>query len=256
MKATISAIASIGLLAAAATPVSARAQDWGGSLAATSDYIVRGITRSDGDPSVQGDLHDSLGQHWFGGFSAATVRFGPDAPISAELGVYAGYRQALGDNWQAKLTATHYDYPGSRYRNQSRYDEIAIGTSWHERWFLSASVLPDASVDSTYGYSRNVAPYSSAPTYENATNRPAYALDTALHQPLLAGWSVNVGLGYYDLHQLTGSGYYYWNGGVACDFGRAQLDFAYVGASAAASSLYYDNRAGDHWTATLVWNFF
>ena len=238
-RATTLAVAAF--LAAAFNGSAASAEGWSGSLAVTSDYIVRGITRSDGDPSLQGDLHRDFAQGWFAGLSAATVRLGPDEPISAEADAYAGYRQDLGGGFHGSLTATHYDYPGSDSGDQYRYDEVAAAIAWRNRLRLSASVLPDTSIESRYG---------------KANGRPAYAADIAIHQPVRAGWSFNAGLGYYDLQQLIGVGYPYWNGGIAYDCGSAQIDLSYIGSSATAKSLYYDERAGNRWAATLVWQFF
>lgn len=233
----------IAMAASAAALVAgarAEADGWGGSVAATSDYVVRGITRSDGDPSMQIDLHKRFRTGWFGGLSTATVRLGPDDPISAEIGAYAGYEQPLGNDFSGGLAATHYDYPGSNARNQYRYDEVRGDLSYRDRVFLSAAILPDATIESRRG---------------KAENQPAFAVDAASHLPLWRAWSFNAGLGYYDLHQLVGVGYLYWNAGIGYDFGRLQLDLSYIGTNATAKSLYYDERAGNRCAATIVWHF-
>ncbi len=217
------------------------AEEWDASLTLTSDYIVRGITRSDGDPSIQADLHLNGGSGWTAGLAAATARLGPYDPISAELAPYIGYGRRLGDDWQGRVSATHYDYPGSDSSDQYRYDELAAGVGWRNRLFFNAALLPDTSIESKNG---------------KASGRLAYAVDLAGHAPLLSAWSFNAGFGYYDLHDLIGVGYLYWNAGLAYDFGSAQFDLSWIGTNATAKSLYYEERAGNRWAATLNWHLF
>lgn len=222
-------------------PSGAFGADWNGSLTVTSDYVVRGITRSDGDPSLMADVHYRFGDGWLAGLSAGTARIASGGPISAELVPYAGYGRALGDQWRARITASHYEYPGSDYQDQYRYDELTLGVGWRKYLFADVAVLPDLSIESRYG---------------SASGRPAAAFELAGHLPLSRGWAFDAGGGYYDLRDLVGAGYLYWNGGVSYDFGPVQFELAWMGTNSTAKSLFYDDRAGNRWAATLVWSVF
>lgn len=109
-------------------------------MALTRDYIVRGITCSDRDPSHQADLHRSFVSGWFAGLSAVTARLGQYVPISAELAPYVGVGRAQGKDWPARVTAKHYDYPGSESRDPYRYDEIAADLGWRNHLYLGLAL--------------------------------------------------------------------------------------------------------------------
>jgi uncharacterized protein (TIGR02001 family) len=231
----------VALLAASVVSESAaQAADWGASLGLTSDYVMRGVTRSSGDPSVQGDVHGSLTSGWFAGLSAATVRLEHDDPISAELTPYAGYRQPIGAGWLGSLSVLRYDYPGSGARSRYAYDEVSLGLAWRNRWFLNAAVLPDASIESSRGA---------------AHDQLALSWELGTHQPIAAGFSFNAGAGYYDLHRLAGVGYPYGNAGVGYEWGDWQLDLSFIGVNNTAKSLYYGERARDRCVASLLYHF-
>jgi uncharacterized protein (TIGR02001 family) len=216
------------------------AQDWAGTLDIASDYVVRGVSRSHGDPSAQVDLQRSMGAGWSAGLSVASVRLGRNEPISAEVAPRLAYGFRISEDWRTQVSATHYEYLGSNSADQYRYDELEGGLGWRDRVQLALSFLPDQSIESRYGA---------------ANGRLALTADLVVHTPLLAGWSMNEGVGYYDLNDLIGAGYLYWNAGLAYDLGRVQVDVSYIGTNATAKSLYYGRTAADRWTAALVWRF-
>ncbi len=63
------------------------------NIAATSDYIFRGISQSDEDPAISGGVDVTSGM-FYGGIWASTVDFGDDT--SAEYDVYAGVTHDFG----------------------------------------------------------------------------------------------------------------------------------------------------------------
>ena len=70
-------LAEQGLLSAA--------EVWGESLAATSDYLIRGISRSDQHAALQADVHVASESGFIGGVFASSVQFDSADRRSAEL---------------------------------------------------------------------------------------------------------------------------------------------------------------------------
>jgi uncharacterized protein (TIGR02001 family) len=68
-----------------------RAQGFGGSLDATTDYSVRGISRTDDHSALQLDLHYLDPSGFVAEFFASNTQFDPDAPRDAELSAFLGY---------------------------------------------------------------------------------------------------------------------------------------------------------------------
>ncbi|MGH8456886.1 MAG: TorF family putative porin [Stenotrophobium sp.] len=221
-------------------PASAFAEGWGGSLGATTDYVFRGVSQSDGKPSVQADGHYYGSSGWFAGLWAASVRSDADSSNSAELNGYLGYAWPVTDAWSAKLTAVQYAYTGGNSQRRYDYDELAGTLAYTNRVFLTAAASPNTSVDLTRG---------------TFTHRAAFSYDLAVHQPLGYAISANTGVGYYDLHRLLRTGYVYWNAGLSYDYGAAQFDVSYIGTNAAAKSLFYGDAAENRWVASVLWHF-
>lgn len=216
------------------------AAGWGGSLGAASDYVFRGLSQSEDQPSAQADVHYYAASGWFAGLSAATVRIATEGGTTAELEAYAGISRPLGENWSARLDLVHYSYPGYAPARRYNYDELIGSIDYRDRVFVSVAASPDTSIESTRG---------------SPTTRPALAYDVALHQPLFRALSANAGVGYEDLRWLVHTGYVYWNAGLAYDFGAVQLDVSYIGTSGKAKTLFYRDVADDRVVAALLWHF-
>ena len=209
-------------------------------MGATSDYVSRGVTRSAGAPSVQADGHYLWSSGWFAGVSAASIRRTPNSPTTAELTGYFGDTRAFTGTWSGRMTAAHYEYPGITPSQPYNYDELSGSLIYRDRLVLMVTVSPDRGVDSTRG---------------TVSNRTALAYDLTLHQLLPLGLSANWGVGYYDLHQLVGVGYVYWNAGLGYEVGAVHFDLSYLGTNANAQSLFYDNAATNRLVATVLWGF-
>lgn len=211
---------------------------WGGSLGASSDYVFRGVTQSDGEPSVQADAHYYAPAGWFAGLWAASVKRGPDH-LTAELNAYLGWSAPIAGPWNATLAAVHYDYPWNRPRQHYNYDELVGTLAYSDRAFLTVAASPDTAFEDGYGGARRGAAYSG---------------DLAFHAPLRGALSANGGIGYYDVRRQLGAGYAYWSLGLGYDLGAVQLQVSYVGTSAVARTLF-DDDAGQRWNAGALWHF-
>jgi uncharacterized protein (TIGR02001 family) len=219
----------------------ARAADgWGGSIALTSDYLLRGVSQSEGAAALQADLHYDLPSGLLMGLWASSVKLNSQEPTTTEIDAFLGYRWSVGPEWSTKLSAIHYAYPWNDPDAHYDYDEIVAGAAYLDRWFLTVAYSPNTSRYSPQGLIRN---------------RAAFSYDTALQIPLKWALSGSAGIGYYDVSRLVGTGYWYWNAGLGYDFPPLHLDVTYAGTSRSAPALLYNDGRLRRWAVTLMWRF-
>jgi uncharacterized protein (TIGR02001 family) len=110
----------ISLVCARVASAGIALDDFGGSVALTSNYMFHGLSQTCGDPAAQGDLHyrSSGGQSATEVFAGAwgSAGLGQSACGKArEVNFYAGYSFLTSPDSSASLTYTHYGYPGGDY---------------------------------------------------------------------------------------------------------------------------------------------
>ncbi|MDI3259402.1 MAG: TorF family putative porin [Sinobacteraceae bacterium] len=228
------------LLVGALCAPTAWGDGFGGALGVASDDVFRGISLSDHQPSVQGDVHYRADAGWFAGLAAASVKRGRDQGTTVELDPYLGFAWALDSDWSARLAYVHYAYPFNSPHRLYDYDEADGTLAWRDRAFLTVAASPDTGAETTRG---------------TASGRAALAYSLGWHQPLPGAFSVSAGVGYYDLRWVIGTGYVYWNAGLSYDWGPMHLDASYIGTNATARQLYYDELAENRWVVSLLWRF-
>jgi uncharacterized protein (TIGR02001 family) len=222
-------------LAQAASP------QWGGSITVASDNLLRGVSRSSNDPALAGEVHAQFGGNFFGSASVITSRFQPTASITPELGATLGFAGVLGENWSGRVSATHYETPWSAHPDVYRYDELSVEVTWRDRWHLSAS------------YSPNTSRYAEA--YGPALHRNTYGFETSYQQPLRSGLQAFAGVGYYDLSDLFGDGYWYGSVGLSLSRQHWQFDLSWVLTETSAQQLSAPGTAHQRLLATLTRDF-
>jgi uncharacterized protein (TIGR02001 family) len=219
---------------------------WGGSLALTSDYIVRGISRSDNDPALQLDLHYLNTSGFVAGLFASTVQIRPGAPKDVELDAFLGYAWAMGGDWRGKVLANHYAYPGSHAGSGDDYDELDLDLAYQEWLDFSLSYSPNGPRYSTYG----------APAgYGGLAGASCRSAEVNVQRPILGKLSATGGIGYSQLGGQYPGGYTFWSVGAAYNFAPVSLVLSYVDTTAEAKALFYNAAVGGRWTGTVVWRF-
>jgi uncharacterized protein (TIGR02001 family) len=214
---------------------------WGGSIGLSSNYLVRGISRSDNDPAVSGDVHVQFAGNFFAGIGAITSRIQPRAGTTLEVNATAGFAGALNEDWSGKLSVTHYETPWSDYADFYRYDEITGELGFRDRWFMSVTWSPNTSLY--------------APVYGPVAHRNTVAYETSYRQALKRGFSAFAGLGYYDLDDLFDEGYWYGSLGASLIRQKWQFDLSWVMPESAAQALTYRGAAEQRLLATVTRNF-
>lgn len=227
------------LAAGAAIAVPCTAADlWGGSIELTSDYLVRGISRSDGQAAVQLDLHYANASGFIAGAFASTVRVDPASGSTVEVAGFVGYAWTPGNEWRSRLLATHYAYPGTENASRYDYDEVDFATTYGDWIEFSVQYSPDSPRYLEYGAFQRVAAESG---------------EVDVHQPLIGRLSGSLGAGYY--HLASAAGYAYGSAGLLYDIARMSFAVSFVDAGNAAKSLFYNTAAGGRWTGTVIWRF-
>jgi uncharacterized protein (TIGR02001 family) len=236
-KSYASTILLLGVVIGA--PRGVGADVWGGSVGVTSDYFLRGISKSNDQPALQLDLHYLNASGFVAGLFASNTQIEPSESRDVELSGFLGYVRSLGSDWQGKLLASHYSYPWNHQGSQYNYDEIELQAAY--RGWLSISLA----------YSPNSPRF----LYHGLVGVTAEWVELSLQRPVLGKLSGTAGIGYYYFDSEDAAGYAYWSVGVAYDLAPVSLALSYVGTSAEANALFYNAAGGGRWTGTVIWRF-
>lgn len=126
------ATAMVGMLVLAGASFGAHAGT-SGSITLTSDYVFRGVTQTDKDPSLQGGVEYAADSGVYVGTWGSNISWLSDAsttlaPISSslELDVYGGYRGSFSDAVSYDMGALYYWYPGDYPAGFNRADTLEL----------------------------------------------------------------------------------------------------------------------------------
>lgn len=206
----------------------------GGSLAATTDYIYRGLSQSDGHGALQADLHASSSGGTFAGVWTSTRDSNLEPDTDAELQVYLGQRFNLNGAWSATVSGRADYFVGGSERHSYDYQEISASLSWLDRYTVSVTAIP------------NALRYSAE--YHLLSRSPALVADASgqwlLRERLFGGGLyVTAALGYYyasrpDHSPAPAIDYLYGNAGLALEWRRWRIDLGYFAAQNQAQELF------------------
>jgi len=222
------------------TPRCVGADLWGGSLAITSDYIVRGMSRSNDQAALQFDLHYMSSSGFLAGLFASNTQIDPDAPKDAELDAFLGFAWTVGSDWHAKILASHYAYPWNQHGSGYDYDELDVDVGFQGWLDVSLAYSPDAPL---YNEDRGLIGVTSK------------SVEVNLQRPLLGKLSATAGIGYSYYDGPNPMGYTYWSAGAAYNLAPVSLVLSYVDTSAGAKALFYNDAIGGRWVGTVIWRF-
>jgi uncharacterized protein (TIGR02001 family) len=216
------------------------ADNWGGSLNLTSDYFVRGISRTDNQAALQLDLHYMNSSGFIAGLFASNAQLDPYAPRDAELDAYLGYGWTAGADWHGRILASHYAYPWNRAGSGYDYDELDVDVGFQD-W-----------LDVTLAYSPDAPRYLGNDGLTGVTSKSA---EVNLQRPIWAKLSAIAGVGYSQFDGPGATGYSYWSVGAAYDLAPVSLVLSYIDTSAGAKALFYNAAATRRWIGTVIWRF-
>jgi uncharacterized protein (TIGR02001 family) len=218
------------------------ADDWGGSVALTSDYFVRGISRTSKNAALQLDFHYSNPNGFVAGGFTSNSQIDRSQPKDVELSGFVGFTWNLNEAWHARVLASLYVYPWNRAGSHYDYDELDLDISY-QGW-LHFDV----------GYSPNSPRFLAFP-YPDLIGVTEKSAEVSAQRQIFGKLSLTTGVGYSFLDGPDSGGYLYWSGGAAYDYNSFTLAVAYINTSAGAKPLFYNAAASGQWTGTLIWRF-
>jgi|SRR5271166_355643 len=234
--------ALIQFIALAGLPLMSCAADgpWSASIGATTDYVFRGVSQTYDSGALQLGANYQGPQGWFAGTWASNVDPYPFGATAIELDLYTGIRRPLGDDVNATVTYTHYQYLDDRRPARYDYDEFALSASYLDELIATISYQPDYTVYSDLGF---------------AQRRPSLAYELGGRWPLPKGFALVAGAGYYDLHRLFGVRYWAGNAGAQYIYRSVTLDLMRFFADSTVSRLYENASANGTWVFSAVYRF-
>lgn len=219
---------------------------WQGALTLTSDYIHRGISRSSGDPALQGSITYWNPTGWYVGAWGSQIDT-RDAPhgyytesADLELNVFAGLSRRLGNDWVVDLRAVRYWFPDDPAPVNYDYFELGVSVSWSERIYASLAISPGTRWLTYTGGGRD---------------RPAYDVGLGVQQPLFSWLTLIVGSGYHEWLSQAAAGYLYGSASLILQWRRCSFELGYYATDGQARRLFGDPLAGDRTVFTASVSF-
>jgi hypothetical protein len=232
----------------------------GGSLAATSDYIYRGVSQSDGQGALQADLHVGLASGTFAGVWASTRDRSLEPLTPAEIQVYLGQRFALGGAWTVTVSGRSDYFVGGDPDHASDYQEISVALTWLDRCTLSLTAIPNAIRYSYVQFEYQGYPMDYYQQYRSAAFVADGSSQWLLREGVLGGGLyLTAAAGYYyssrpDHQPPSALGYLYGNAGLALERRRWRIDIGYFAAQDRAAQLV-PYPVARRLAATVSWQF-
>jgi uncharacterized protein (TIGR02001 family) len=218
------------------------ADSWGGSLDLSSDYFVRGISRTSNNPALQLDLHYTSAAGFLAGAFASNTQIDPNSTKDAELSAFIGFAWSMSPDWRSKILLSHYAYPWNQAGSNYNYDELDLDATY-QGWLHVG-----------LNYSPNSPRFLRAP-YSDFISVSEKSAEVSVQRQLVGKLSGTAGIGYSFLNGPNSGGYTYWSIGGAYDFRFLSFAVSYVDTSSEAKALFYNAAASGRWMATAIWRF-
>lgn len=211
----------VGLCAGGA----AGAQELHGYLSVVTDYVFRGVSQSDEEPTLQAGLDYTHARGFFAGVFAARTKF-PDTPFGTnqggvEIDGYLGYRRNAGRDWSWDVAAVRYEFPDSTNFDYS-YNELAANLHFRDGLRIGTTFSNDADAFGGNGWTAEV----------------------ELRRPLGDRFLLSGSLGHYALELAGWVDYQYWDLGVSAEAGAFTFDVRYFDSTSGAESFNDARLAG------------
>ncbi len=191
---------------------------YGGSLAATTDYVFRGVSQTDEGAAIQGsvDFGHSIG--FYAGAWASNVDFDAPDGIDVEVNLYVGWVFEMPWDTELDLQAVRYLYPDSNPGYGLNYNELIATYSFLDYYAATVAFTDD---------------------YVNSDEN-AFYYHLGAEFPLgVAELNLTLGAGFNDISDAAGDDYWDFQAGVNRDWGMFNVDLSYYDTSG------YNSRVED-----------
>ncbi len=207
---TVAAALVLALSAAAAGAQEEAAEEaaspsFVGSVTLATEYILRGISQTDEDPAIQGNI-DFVAGGFYAGVWASNVEvseIGLGIETHAEFDFYAGYlwQGESGFGWE--LGAIHYEYPSHEVINYEEYYASLLYKTFKVRYYYTEDFL---------GFGGD-----------------GHYIDGKLDIPLGKGFNLGLHVGHSMFADAVGlRDYYDYRGGLGYTQGAFTVEVAYT----------------------------
>jgi uncharacterized protein (TIGR02001 family) len=189
---------------------------------------------------AQASLDVEFPKEFYVGAFVATADPNPGPSPTYELDAWAGRYWSLSRSFSADVRLSEYTYPDDPRRKSYNRTEITGTLGWNNQLFVAAIYSPDTKA------------VGSSPGYREGN---AWALELSGREPISERWALSAGLGRYDLGEVYGISYYYWNATVTATLAPFELQLAYLGISGEADRHFARGSTGDRIAFTALWRF-
>jgi uncharacterized protein (TIGR02001 family) len=217
--------AAVALFALSGTALADDKLAWSASLTGTSDYVFRGISQTDNDPTIQGSVGATYDIFYVGAWASGLDWAGTDAQL--EVDWYGGIKPVWKHSPLGEVSfdfgVIYYTYPGftDPPGQEADYVELKAGYS------LPSPFIKNLTTGGTFYWTPdNTFETGSVWTSESTAS---YALPKVwVFDPTISGL-----LGYQkgeDSSKYNVGGkdhYYYWNAGLTLAVQNLSFDFRY-----------------------------
>jgi uncharacterized protein (TIGR02001 family) len=192
---------------------------FGANILIGNDYIYRGITQTNGDPTLQGGLTYGHSSGLYAGTWASNLEFNASTTNAAslEMDFFAGYGFDLGG-----LT---YDVGYLYYMYTGQNEDVSVGD--YDFWEIYGSVSKEFGVSLSPSVSVGIA---WSPDFYGEDDNGIY-VNSSVGISLPAGINPYVKVGYQDVSgdKTNSAGYDYWHYaiGASRDVGAFVFDLSY-----------------------------
>ncbi len=237
IRSALSALLAAALAIAAASPARAAL---GGSIDITSDYVLRGVSQSQGKAAWQGDAHWDFPAGFSSGVWASQVALEPRSN-TWEVDGYLQWHRALSSDLDLGAAATYYTYPSDPRPADYNYGEMSLALMWRDQIRIAASWIPGISL---YSYSDGL-----------ASDRQVLTLETSWHRDLPRHIDLSAGIGFYYPPGLEQASYAYGDATLGWKYGHWRVNLALIWAQNATHRQYSTGPNGGPVVGTLAWVF-
>lgn len=219
--------AGVALLALSGAAQADDKLSWSASLTGTSDYVFRGISQTDQDPTIQGSLGFEYGMFYAGAWASGLDwgAAGPDAEL--EVDWYGGIKPVWKHSPLGEVSfdfgVIYYTYPGLNDPGaEIDYVELKAGYS------LPSPFIKNLTTGGTFYWSPDYS--GEVGDVWTSESTASYALPKVwVFDPTVSGL-----LGYQKGNSSDGFNnggtkdhYYYWNAGLTLAVENLSFDFRY-----------------------------
>ena len=173
-------------------------------LSASSDYVYRGLSRSDGEVAVSGGVDGEYGR-FFGGVWGSTLTFADDPGFADnfEIVPYLGINWLQGGDWRLDTLVASHVLSGSSDLIAGSFTEYSISASFREAASFEITHIPNAL----------------------GTRGSATYLEAQWTRRLSSVWAFDLNTGFAQTSRALSENYLFGDMGWTRSWPRASLDF-------------------------------